>query len=122
MNVKEVKELDFEVDVKEKQNALNVTISGEIDAFTAPKLREAFEPYEGKAGLDVLIDLTNVSYMDSTGLGVLVGLFKSLRANGGMLTLTGLSDRLKRLFDITGLSDIMKINTEIEGGVKHGGV
>jgi len=40
-----------------------------------------------------------------------------LRANGGMLTLTGLSDRLKRLFDITGLSDIMKINTEIEGGV-----
>ncbi|GER68489.1 anti-sigma-B factor antagonist [Weizmannia acidilactici] len=109
--------MDFAVNVREKQNALNVAISGEIDAFTAPKLREVFKPYEGKKGLQVLIDLTHVSYMDSTGLGVLVGLFKSLRANDGALTLTGLSDRLKRLFDITGLSDIMKINTEIEGGV-----
>ena len=56
--------------------------------------------------------------MDSTGLGVIVGVFKSVRAHNGEFKLVGLSDRLKRLFDITGLADIIDINSEIEGGVK----
>ena len=54
--------------------------------------------------MKMIIDLSEVSYMDSTGLGVFVGVFKALRANEGNLILTGMSDRLKRLFDITGLS------------------
>ena len=56
--------------------------------------------------------------MDSTGLGVFVGLFKTIKANGGQLYLTGLSERLRRLFDITGLGDIMNINSEVKGGVE----
>ena len=67
--------------------------------------------------LKMIVDLSDVSYMDSTGLGVFVGLFKELKANEGSLILTGMSDRLKRLFDITGLADVMDINTEVEGGV-----
>ena len=63
------------------------------------------------------IDLTDVEYMDSTGLGVFVGLFKAIRANEGQMVLTGLSERLQRLFDITGLADIMEIISEVEGGV-----
>ena len=63
-------------------------------------------------------DLTDVEYMDSTGLGVIVGLFKAIRANARQIDLIGLSERLKRLFDITGLADIMKINNEVEGEVK----
>ena len=63
----------------------------------------------------MIIDLSEVSYMDSTGLGVFVGVFKSLRANEGNLILTGMSDRLKRLFDITGLAEVMDISTRSRG-------
>jgi len=70
-----------------------------------------------KKGMQLVVDLADVTYMDSTGLGVFVGLFKQLRANEGDLTLTGMSERLRRLFDITGLADVMDINTEVEGGV-----
>lgn len=56
--------------------------------------------------------------MDSTGLGVFVGLLKSVRKNGGQLNLVELSDRLERLFSITGLSDIIDISSKSEGGVQ----
>ncbi|WP_227396511.1 anti-sigma factor antagonist [Jeotgalibacillus aurantiacus] len=96
---------------------VRIAISGEIDAYTAPVLREKTEPFTKQENLTVIADLSEVSYMDSTGIGVFVGLFKGIKANGGHLQLIGLSDRLKRLFDITGLADIMDINPEVKGGI-----
>ncbi|MDQ1000246.1 anti-sigma B factor antagonist [Neobacillus niacini] len=91
-----------------------VSVSGEIDAYTAPKLREELLPLtEGKNKV-ITVNLKDVSYMDSTGLGVFVGLLKQLNNNEGELKLVELSDRLKRLFKITGLSTIM--NIEEDGG------
>lgn len=86
-------------------------IQGEIDAFTAPVLREKLAEIELADGLKVELNLSGVSYMDSTGLGVFVGFFKSVKASNSTLELTGLSSRLKRLFDITGLGEIMDIQS-----------
>lgn len=86
-------------------------IHGEIDAFTAPILREKLAEIELAEGLKVELNLSGVSYMDSTGLGVFVGFFKSVKAANSTLELTGLSSRLKRLFDITGLGEIMNIQS-----------
>ncbi|KIL52211.1 anti-sigma factor antagonist [Jeotgalibacillus soli] len=102
----------------ESEQKIIVAIAGEIDAFTAPKLRETLDPLSIKEDLLLIIDLSDVSYMDSTGIGVFVGLFKGIKAKGGHLKLVGLSDRLTRLFDITGLADIMDINSEAESGVE----
>lgn len=89
-----------------------VSVTGEIDAYTAPMLREELLPLtEGKNKV-ITVNLKDVSYMDSTGLGVFVGLFKQLNNNGGELKLVELSDRLKRLFKITGLSNVMKITED----------
>ncbi|KYC83958.1 anti-sigma factor antagonist [Heyndrickxia sporothermodurans] len=109
--------MNISIDIQESENHVLVKINGEIDAYTAPKLRESLVPYGEKEEIWMSIDLSDVSYMDSTGLGVFVGLFKSIRANNGKLYLSGLSERLKRLFDITGLTNIMEIYTEVEGGV-----
>ncbi|OMP66804.1 anti-sigma factor antagonist [Domibacillus epiphyticus] len=109
--------MNISIDVQERDHQTTITLAGEIDAYTAPKLREAAFPYTEKQHANVVIDLSGVTYMDSTGLGVFVGLFKSLNANEGTLELNGLSDRLKRLFDITGLADIMNINPKAEGGI-----
>ncbi|SDN38683.1 anti-sigma B factor antagonist [Psychrobacillus sp. OK028] len=84
-------------------------IGGEIDAFTAPMLREKLAELNLQKDLHVELNLTDVSYMDSTGLGVFVGFYKTVNAANGHMELTGLSSRLKRLFDITGLVEIMDI-------------
>ena len=104
----------MKVNIEKHQNEkeIFVSITGEIDAYTAPKLREELLPLtEGKNKV-ITINLKDVSYMDSTGLGVFVGLFKQLNKNEGELKLVELSDTLKRLFKITGLSNIMNITED----------
>lgn len=100
------------VDKQQNNEETFVHVAGEIDVFTAPKLREELLPLaEGRNKL-LTISLKDVSYMDSTGLGVFIGLFKELRKNDGELKLIDLSERLKRLFEITGISSIIYISAE----------
>ncbi|MCM3620009.1 STAS domain-containing protein [Sutcliffiella horikoshii] len=101
--------MHMDIQIKEDLNQTTVVLEGEIDAYTAPKVKEKVAPLlEGFTG-ELIFDLSNVNYMDSTGLGMFVGFFKTVKANGGVFRLMGLSDRLKRLFDITGLAGIMEI-------------
>ncbi|WP_394188308.1 anti-sigma factor antagonist [Paenisporosarcina quisquiliarum] len=108
--------MNIQVVFKNDNDFVKGFISGEIDAFTAPMLREKLSTVELKKGLQAELNLSDVSYMDSTGLGVIVAFFKNVNANEGHVKLTGLSPRLKRLFDITGLGEIMDIETDDKGG------
>ena len=108
--------MNIQVELEETNNVLTGVVRGEIDAHTAPVLREKLEVYQNQKNLEAELDLSDVDYMDSTGLGVFVAFYKSINANGGHVKLKGLSARLKRLFDITGLGDIMDIEAVGKGG------
>jgi anti-sigma B factor antagonist len=88
-----------------------VKVSGEIDVYTAPKLREELSGLADEPNQTLIVDLKDVTYIDSTGLGVFVGLFKKLTNNNGELKLVDLSERLLRLFEITGLNNIIDISS-----------
>lgn len=105
--------MNLAVDINENVNEVEVHLAGEIDVYTAPKLKESLQPYAEKEGVQLTVCLRNVQYMDSTGLGVFVGVLKTVRQHHGHLKLTGLSPRLERLFSITGLSDIIDISTTV---------
>lgn len=104
----------MKIKIEEHQNdkEMFVSVTGEIDAYTAPKLREELLPLSEGQGKTITVNLKDVSYMDSTGLGVFVGLFKQLNKNEGELRLVELSDRLVRLFELTGLDKIMNISED----------
>ncbi|MFJ7726065.1 anti-sigma factor antagonist [Neobacillus sp. NPDC097160] len=108
--------MNIRIDKQQNDNGIVVMVTGEIDAFTAPKLREELLPLAEEKNQLITVNLKDVSYLDSTGLGVFVGLFKQLKKNDGELKLVELSERLKRLFKITGLSHIMNISANSEGG------
>jgi len=102
---------------KSEENGKSIlSLSGEIDAYTAPELKEAILPLTSKSGNQVEIDLKDVNYMDSTGLGVFVSALKSSKENNSTLQLVHLKDRVQRLFKITGLDGIIDINDTIRGG------
>lgn len=107
--------MNIKIEILEHGGSVEVRLSGEIDAYTAPKLRDALFPLSEKSRVYMVVDLSDVVYMDSTGLGVFVGIFKNIRINNGELKLVGLNGRLSRLFEITGLAEIMDINSTIEG-------
>lgn len=104
-------DMNISVDLQHQENKVLGFIEGEIDAFTAPMLREKLAEITLEDSKEIILDLSEVSYMDSTGLGVFVGFFKNAKVENAKLKLTGLSSRLKRLFDITGLGEIMDIES-----------
>ena len=101
--------MELQVKLLEENSVQRFIIVGEIDAFTAPILKERLASIEIDHGIQAELNLTDVSYMDSTGLGVFVGFYKTVRENGGYLKITGLNSRLKRLFEITGLDEIIDV-------------
>ncbi|WP_026572716.1 anti-sigma factor antagonist [Bacillus sp. UNC438CL73TsuS30] len=102
--------MNLKIDKHQNNEETFVQVSGEIDAYTAPQLREELLPLAEGKNKKLTVSLKDVSYLDSTGLGVFIGLFKQMKKNDGELKLIDLSDRLKRLFEITGISNIIHIS------------
>lgn len=86
-----------------------VHVSGDIDLATAPALRELLEEKLEQGYSDIVVDLTDVTFLDSTGLGVLVAALKKCREVDGDLRLVITEPRILKLFAITGLQDTFTI-------------
>ena len=84
-------------------------LEGEVDVYTAPVLRQAIMDQVEGGVKHLLINLAGVEYLDSTGLGILIGGVKRLKEQGGSLRLVGPSARIQRIFEITGLNKIFDV-------------
>jgi anti-sigma B factor antagonist len=89
-------------------------VGGEIDVYTAPVLREKLVSLVEAGATMVIVDLTNVEFLDSTGLGVLVGGLKRMRGIGGGFSLVCDQERLLKIFRITGLDQIFTLHSSVE--------
>ena len=79
---------------------------GEIDGYTAPRLREHVIDLVENGVRHIVADLREVTFLDSTGLGALIGSLKRLRGHDGTLTLVIGADRVFRIFRVTGLDRV----------------
>ncbi|WP_173917757.1 STAS domain-containing protein [Halobacillus sp. Marseille-Q1614] len=109
--------MNLTIDVTNKEKIATVALSGEVDAFTAPKLKDTLLPLTKEEGQTVEVDLQDVNYMDSTGLGVFISALKSTKEHNTSLQLINMQDRVYRLFKITGLTEIMDIDNKVQGGM-----
>lgn len=86
-----------------------VEVSGEIDVYTAPRLRETLVSLVDAGSYRLIIDMERVEFLDSTGLGVLVGGLKRVRAHDGGIDLVCTQGRILRIFRITGLNKVFAV-------------
>jgi anti-sigma B factor antagonist len=87
-----------------------VTLSGELDAYDAPTLRERFADVAGEhAGRVVVLDLTAVTFLDSTALGTIVGLLRRVREGGGELRVVLPESEARRIFELTALDRTLDV-------------
>ncbi len=82
-------------------------VTGEVDVYTAPILRERIQDLAAKGAVHVIVDMSRVDFLDSTGLGVLVGGLKRLREHDGSLTPVISSTRILHILRITGLTRVL---------------
>lgn len=107
--------MNLQVDLLEEDSVQCFKVIGEIDAFTAPILKDRLATVQKIPRLQAEIDLSEVDYIDSTGLGIFVGFHKALKDTDGYVKITGANVRLKRLFEITGLDTILDVEGKEEG-------
>lgn len=93
---------------KTEDNKLIVAIDGRLVAAVAPQLRDDVLS-QVKEGTNVLVDLSKMVHIDSSGLGVLVQILQKTKANGGKMILAGLQAEPKIVFDITKVSRVFEI-------------
>lgn len=101
--------MDLQLRVKIVGEATVVEVRGEIDLHWAPQLRAALIKAAQVESPRVVVDLSEVSFLDSTGIGVLVGALKRVREKGGVLHFCGAASRVRRVFEITGLMQALPI-------------
>lgn len=111
--------MDLTLSTREVDERAVIAVGGEIDVYTAPKLRDCITDLVGAGTYNIVVDLEQVDFLDSTGLGVLVGGLKKVRAHGGSLELVCSQERLLKIFRITGLAKVFVIHDSIDPAVTN---
>jgi anti-sigma B factor antagonist len=106
--------MDLGLDVTDGEGYAVLAVRGEVDVYTAPRLRERLVEMVSQGQHRVIVDLEGVDFLDSTGLGVLVGGLKRLRSHEGDLTLVCTQRRILKVFEITGLTKVFAIYDSVE--------
>ncbi|ONN26974.1 anti-sigma factor antagonist [Thermosipho affectus] len=107
----------FELETKDGISILKIT--GEIDISNAHNLKKfAMENILNKGNKNCILDLSQMNYIDSSGLGILVSLHKSFKLQGGELVLVKLSDNVKNLFRMTNLDKALNIKNSVNEALK----
>jgi anti-sigma B factor antagonist len=106
--------VDLSVSSSQQGGVTIVHVAGEIDVYTAPLLREVLDKQIAEGRTDLVVDLEKVTFMDSTGLGVLVGRLKLVRGQNGSLRIVSAEERILKVFSITGLDKVFHIHPSID--------
>ena len=96
-----------------------VAVGGELDMHTVVPLREKLDDVVELGGRNVLIDLSGVSFLESTTLALLVDTARELRSTGGQLVLVADDRRVIRAIQLTGLEGVLNVQSSLPEGVQE---
>ena len=106
-------DVELNVTTRSESQCTVVAAVGEVDVFTAPTLDEALSAAIGAGGGCIIVDLSGVDFLDSTGLSVLVKALKRIREAGGSLDVVVSADRVAKVFRLTGLDKVIPLHSSL---------
>jgi anti-sigma B factor antagonist len=109
--------VDLSLSTRTEGDKTIISVGGEIDVYTAPKLREQIVQLVEDGHYHLVVDMEQVEFLDSTGLGVLVGGLKRVRAHDGSLRLVCTQERILKIFRITGLTKVFPVHGSVAEAV-----
>lgn len=115
--------MSLNIEMEIKNDVLCIRLSGELDHHSADELREqatkAIEEYEVR---HIILNLEALSFMDSSGLGVILGRYKQIKQLHGEMVVCAISPAVQRLFDMSGLFKIVRLEPTEEFALQRLGV
>ena len=109
--------MDLKLSHYDKGSIEVVDVEGEVDIYTAQRLRDLLIELVSENRYRIIVNLEKVEFLDSTGLGVLVGGRKRVRAHDGSLDLVCTQERILKIFRITGLTKVFSIHETVDQAI-----
>ncbi|MDF2675755.1 MAG: anti-sigma factor antagonist [Bacillota bacterium] len=101
--------LNIEIIKTPDNDYIEIKPMGEVDIFTSPEFKNKLIDLIDNNNVNIIIDGEGLEYIDSTGLGVLMGIYKKMQENKLKIKIKNLKPNIYKLFDITGLNKIFDI-------------
>ncbi len=99
----------MEIDIRDIDSVVVLDINGEIDLYNAPEIKSKITELMETGKKDIIINLKKVSYIDSSGIGVLISSLSNLKKAGGSLKIINVYDSVKKVFELTKLTSFFDI-------------
>ncbi|MDC0429373.1 STAS domain-containing protein [Phycisphaerales bacterium] len=109
---------DMEIQVENRDGSVLVTPIGEVDLARSPSLRSRLAQVLGDSPARLVVDLSQVPYMDSSGVATLVEALQQSRARNCSLFLAGLQDRVRSVFEIARLDTVFTITPDVNSALE----
>lgn len=114
--------MEIQLQTRQEAGAQIVAVNGDVELHSAANLRQELQRVCEQPHVHCIVDMSEVPFIDSTGVGVLVGALKRAHEQGGTLTILAPQPRVRRVFEITGLLDSLIIHDSLQaatGNVQH---
>jgi anti-sigma B factor antagonist len=99
---------DMNIEIKDQDGQVNVVVNGDIEMMTIKEFKEKLLNIGQTADKDIELDLSNVEYIDSSGIGVLVSLLKLQKKKGKTLKIRKMSSKVMNVLKLSSLSDMFE--------------
>ena len=106
--------MELDISTQNEGAACTIALSGEVDVYTSPRLKQELIEVVGSGCVHIVVDLENLSFIDSSGLGVLVSGLRRVKEKGGTMRLVCTKDSILKIFRITGLDKVFALFTTVE--------
>lgn len=105
----------MDIDFKSIKGALVVSLNGELDHHTAHEIRVKIDDRIDRLDVKKLVlDFSGVTFMDSSGIGVVIGRYKKLSVRNGVVKIASVSKSIKRIFDLSGICKVIKVYESVD--------
>ncbi|TYQ16397.1 UNVERIFIED_CONTAM: SpoIIAA-like anti-anti-sigma regulatory factor [Acetivibrio alkalicellulosi] len=109
----------MKVNISYKGTTLVANVIGELDHHSAEYVRQKIDSELIKSSTkNMVFDFSNVSFMDSSGIGVIIGRYKNIQKLNGKLAITNINEQIKRIFEMSGLLKIIPAYQNIDDAIK----
>ena len=105
---------DLTIDTRREGEAVVVSLGGEVTVFSSPALRERLHKVRDERPARVVLDLSDVQYVDSSGVATFVDALRQIRGAGGEMVLAGVSERVRGVIEIARLDTLFPMAETVE--------
>jgi len=113
-SAKAVVTMELVISTENTGASCTIALDGEVDVYTSPRLRQKLTEVIDAGCVNVVVDLQNLGFIDSSGLGVLVSGLRKVKEHGGTLRLVCTKDSILKIFRITGLDKVFPLFPTVE--------